>query len=1859
MRKESLFSVIVVVFLLSSFVQAQTASPYAQVLPGKTPVVTLRGNASKVRISPSRSLPLQPLALPNLANTGSAPVNILMGFDSLNCLEYVDNYYAGGNGSNGTGPGPNYGVTFSSNAEALADYIIESTCSGYTSNVTNEPSPQNSLIFLSGSAATMDVPAGFTGGFSFYYAAPEEPGYINVWSGLDGTGTLLATLNLPLTGGCAQDPVYCVWNPIGVSFTGTAMSVDFGGTENYIAFDSITLGASVEVNPGKATGNPSDVPGSCECGDPISVGTGNLYEKVTDYRSAGVNKLAFERYYNSFGNLETFAVALGAKWRSTFDRYIRIITPSAVTVERADGQAVNFNLNGSTWTPDSDVDLSLVQSGSTWILSDKDDTVETYSAINSSEAILNSIKARNGYTQTLTYNSSNALTSVTDSYNRSLGFTYQNGFLQTVTTPDGLTLSYSYAPSGPGTVLTSVAYSTSSVTSQSYLYENAALLFALTGITDEDGNRFATWTYDTTGRALTSQHSNGADLTTVVYNDTDNSRTVTNALGVTGTYTFTTLQGVPKLTQISRAATSSTAASTETLTYDSNGYLASKTDWNGNETTFVNNSHGLPTTINEAVSASVARTTTIAYDSTWVHLPEAVTTPGLTTSFTYDGNGEVLTKTLTDTTTTTIPYSTAGQTRTWTNTWSNALLASIKTPNGNITKYGYDSSGALTSTTDPKGYVTNITSHTGGGLPETIVDPNAVTTTLTYSPRLWLTGSTVSGTSGTYVTTWTYDAAGNLIQTILPDNSYLANTFDAAHRLIKVTDALGNYTSYTLDAMGDRTQTSIYANSGATSTWQRTDTFDALGRLLVDTQGAGQTTTKTYDPNGNVLTVTDGLSHSRTMTYDALNRLSASTDPNSGVTTPTYDAHNRIVSVKDANANVTSYIRNGFGDVIQQTSPDSGMTVFQYDADGNLIKEIDALGIVTSQTFDALDRVLTTAYPTDTTENVAYTYDQTGTGSSFGIGRLTSVTDGAGSLTRAYEERGSLLTETRVNGKTTLTTGYTYDGANRVASMTYPDSTLVNYQYDAAGYVSTVTAKPAGATSTTTIANIHHQPFGPMNAVTYGNGIAETWAYDNSYRPTSITDTLSSANVQALTYAYDNTNNVKSIADAVNAANSQMLTYDPTNRLITATSGTGGYGGFSWTYDKVGNRLTQVGGSTTVTYAYASGTNRLASYTTTKSLVLLQPAPDFRPRSSAGPELWAHASPGGMGRNGSSQPPDSGRKVSTMLADLLGWPFLLAGLAGMVRFRKRLLDNKFFAVLFLVAIVIGVGSLLNGCGAGSSGTIKTTAQAATPTFSPGAGTYASAQTVTISDSTAGASIYYTTDGSLPTTSSTKYSSAIAVSSTETINAVAVASGYGNSSVASAVYAINLPAAATPAFSPGTGTYTSVQTVTISDTTTGATIYYTTDGSAPTTNSTKYTAAITVSSTETINAIAAASGYSNSAVGTATYTMNIPLVATVTTNANGNITSIPPANATANATFTYNDANRLAGVTGSPLAATFVYDWAGERFSKTNPGAAGPILYSYAQGGTLIAENNNGAVTDYIYADDRPIAVLHPGATPTANQVSYILVDRMGTPQLASNSSGATVWSTTYQPFGTTGNVNASITQNLRFPGQYYDVETGFNYNVKRDYMPDTGRYVQIDLIGLNGGMNPYTYVAGNPFGHRDPIGLFSVSGALGTLGSVADVLGTGLALSTEIAAQGTTEVVGDIASAIGGPEEAKVSAQVNSFMNSLQQATSVALVSSTNTLEGNHLTAAEVNSVAGQVLSITNIASTIISVASLPDDASDIAEYWNDWAQWSIKGSAFIPAVLTVYDLGGDAQTISDVWSMIVPGSPGAPCTPP
>jgi poly(beta-D-mannuronate) lyase len=166
---------------------------------------------------------------------------------------------------------------------------------------------------------------------------------------------------------------------------------------------------------------------------------------------------------------------------------------------------------------------------------------------------------------------------------------------------------------------------------------------------------------------------------------------------------------------------------------------------------------------------------------------------------------------------------------------------------------------------------------------------------------------------------------------------------------------------------------------------------------------------------------------------------------------------------------------------------------------------------------------------------------------------------------------------------------------------------------------------------------------------------------------------------------------------------------------------------------------------------------------------------------------------------------------------------------------------------------------------------------AAPSFSPGGGTYTSAQNVTISTSTSGATIRYTTNGTTPTSSvGTVYSAPVSISVTSTLKAIAYKSGMTDSPVTSATYTITAsppPQVAAPTFNPVAGTYSGTQNVTISTATSGATIRYTTNGTTPSqTNGTVYSGPVVVSTTTTLKAIAYAAGMTDSAVSTASYTI---------------------------------------------------------------------------------------------------------------------------------------------------------------------------------------------------------------------------------------------------------------------------------------------------------------------------------------------------------------------------------------------------
>ena len=201
-------------------------------------------------------------------------------------------------------------------------------------------------------------------------------------------------------------------------------------------------------------------------------------------------------------------------------------------------------------------------------------------------------------------------------------------------------------------------------------------------------------------------------------------------------------------------------------------------------------------------------------------------------------------------------------------------------------------------------------------------------------------------------------------------------------------------------------------------------------------------------------------------------------------------------------------------------------------------------------------------------------------------------------------------------------------------------------------------------------------------------------------------------------------------------------------------------------------------------------------------------------------------------------------------------------------------DNPGNSVKFIVPTVIN-GKVYVGSESQLSvyGLLNGSTQAATPVITPASQSFSPSVQVKITDSTSGASIYYTTDGSQPTTGSTKYTGPFTLTTTSTVNAIAAGTGLEQSPEASATYTLTTQAAM-PTFNPAPGPYTAVQSVTISTTTSNATIYYTTDGTTPTTANTKYGGPVSVGVTETLSAIAVASGLSNSPVASGQYTFDL-------------------------------------------------------------------------------------------------------------------------------------------------------------------------------------------------------------------------------------------------------------------------------------------------------------------------------------------------------------------------------------------------
>jgi len=545
--------------------------------------------------------------------------------------------------------------------------------------------------------------------------------------------------------------------------------------------------------------------------------------------------------------------------------------------------------------------------------------------------------------------------------------------------------------------------------------------------------------------------------------------------------------------------------------------------------------------------------------------------------------------------------------------------------------------GDLWKVTNALGHVTEYVSYDKSGRVTRTKDANGTYTDFAYHPSGWLTDriirASASGAAGVGDATLhiDYDATGNVIKVMQPDGAFLQYTYDDARRLIKINDNVFNSIDYCpggvgstdcLDAAGNRRAEWIREGDGdatnpGTVKHQLYRIFNQLGQLIEIQNAAHNPVEKStgigglniadgYDHNGNRVSADDGFNVRTEREYDSLNRLKKtiqdalgnSPESQSATTVYDYDARDNLLQVTDPEGLNTVYTYDGLNNLTELDSPDTGLAHFTYDASGNRIREIDSRGVTTAYIYDRLDRLTGVMYPTASL-NIAYAYDQpngsTGCSVSFPIGRLTRVTDAAGSTTYCYDRRGNVVKKTRVTNGVALVTEYSYTSADRLVAMTYPSGAWVGYVRDVTGRIASMAwGVSSGAKSSALVSSATYLPFGPLRALTFGDGRTQVRDYDQDYAISSISGTPSGA--LTLDFDVDMMGSITSASGALGSATpDRSYSYDALYRLKTSRTG-GGSPLEAYTYNKTGDRLSaSLNGGAASSYTYTAGTHRLAS----------------------------------------------------------------------------------------------------------------------------------------------------------------------------------------------------------------------------------------------------------------------------------------------------------------------------------------------------------------------------------------------------------------------------------------------------------------------------------------------------------------------------------------------------------------------------------------------------------------------------------------------------------------------------------------
>jgi len=585
-------------------------------------------------------------------------------------------------------------------------------------------------------------------------------------------------------------------------------------------------------------------------------------------------------------------------------------------VSRGKGGWVSFTPNGGAFAGDPEISDRLIAVSNGWRYIDMSTSaIETYS----NEGVLSSIAYASGMSLSFTYSdaatpvsiapTAGLLIEIQDSFGRVLHFDYEQPGgvaaprIARIIDPDGRTIQAGYDATGNLRQLT-----WPDGFARQFLYERSDLLWALTGIVDENGERHSTYTYDAEGRAQSTEYAGGVNRYSVSYGiaprwvstetldaslrfiwrdhnwQLPRDAVLTTPNGSAVSLDATLINGMPRITTRSQPAGAGCDASTSATTYDANGNIASKTDFNGIKSCHVHDlSRNLETIRIDGLSGTDAcpadlgaytipadatpLKTTTQWHPDW-SLPVRQAEPRQITTSVYNGQPDptaggatascapasallpdgkpiaVLCKKVEQPTTdangslgfSATPVGTA-QVSTYTyNQYGQMLTA--RDPLDSLTTYAYYSdttadhtTGDLQSVTNAAGHTTQYTRYDRSGRILQSIDANGAVTDTTYTPRGWVdTVKVTSPGEDAQLTTYAYDGVGQLKKATLPKDVVLEYNYDAAHRLTGIKDNAGNSVTYTLDNMGNRKAEDLKDPDG-TLAHNITRVYDALNRV--------------------------------------------------------------------------------------------------------------------------------------------------------------------------------------------------------------------------------------------------------------------------------------------------------------------------------------------------------------------------------------------------------------------------------------------------------------------------------------------------------------------------------------------------------------------------------------------------------------------------------------------------------------------------------------------------------------------------------------------------------------------------------------------------------------------------------------------------------------------------------------------------------------------------------------------------------------------------------------------------------------------------------------------------------------------